>query len=188
MTRWAGLPLGQGRSLRNLLGFVGGHSAGQKQCCRATAGSHALERGRLRCTGLGWAPGWWGTAAGACRRHHGDILRGWHVWANLHARALTLTLDPLSTAPEFRLPNSHMRVFLLHRLRQPLPVAPRTAGAMVLWNALDLLGDHRAACPTAGVLGERARRSNGQRRASAAKLDRGAYEWPPALAGGTSRR
>ena len=64
----------------------------------------------------------------------------------------SLAITVLPTAPEFRMPSSHMRVLLLRRLRQPLPVAPRTCRC---GGALDPLGDHRAACPTAGVLGAR---------------------------------
>ena len=46
---------------------------------------------------------------------------------------------------------AHVRVLLLRRLRQPLPVAPRTCRCA---GALDPL-NHRAACPAAGVLGAR---------------------------------
>ena len=52
------------------------------------------------------------------------------------SRAITA----LPTAPELRMPSDCMRVVLLRRLRLPLPHA---------------LGDHRAACPVAGVLGPR---------------------------------
>ena len=58
----------------------------------------------------------------------------------------------LPTAPEFRLSSSCFRVLLLRRLRLPVPIGPcrcRCGGD------LDALGDHRAACPTAGVLGTR---------------------------------
>ena len=42
------------------------------------------------------------------------------------------------------------------RFRQPLPVAPRTCRwEKKCGGALESLGDHRAACPTAGVLGAR---------------------------------
>ena len=64
------------------------------------------------------------------------------------ARALTA----LPTAPEFRLPSSCFRVVLLRRLRLPVPIGPRRCRC---GGALDALGDHRTACPTAGVLGAR---------------------------------
>ena len=106
-------------------------------------------------------------------RDHGDTLRGWQraaaacldksacVYFDLDpaSRALmlsqagpggSLAITALPTAPEFRMPSSHMRVLLLRRLRQPLSLAPRTCRC---GGALDPLGDHRAACPTAGVLG-----------------------------------
>ena len=41
--------------------------ADHKRRCRAAASNHAPERGRLHGTGLGCAPRWRGTAAGACR-------------------------------------------------------------------------------------------------------------------------
>ena len=64
------------------------------------------------------------------------------------SRALTA----LPTAPEFRLPSSCFRVVLLRRLRLPVPIGPRRCRC---GGALDALGDHRTACPTAGVLGAR---------------------------------
>ena len=64
------------------------------------------------------------------------------------ARALTV----LPTAPEFRMPSDCMRVLLLRRLRLPLPHTPRRCRC---GGTLDALGDQRAACPTACVLGPR---------------------------------
>ena len=58
----------------------------------------------------------------------------------------------LPTAPEFRIPNVCIRVLLLRRLRAPLPHTPRQCRC---GGRLDPLGDHRAACPAAGVLGAR---------------------------------
>ena len=69
------------------------------------------------------------------------------------SRAITA----LPTAPELRMPSECMRVVLLRRLRRPLPHMPRHCRC---GGALDELGDHRAACPVAGVLGE-ARHLNG---------------------------
>ena len=113
----------------------------------------------------------------ANERVPGESLRGWQrsAAASLDASAcagLFLDLDPASralmlsqagpcgaraltalpTAPEFRLQSSHFRVLLLRRLRLPLPLAPRQCRC---GGALDALGDHRTACPTAGVLGAR---------------------------------
>ena len=51
------------------------------------------------------------------------------------------------------LPKAHFRVLLLRRLRLPLPLAPRACACR---RPLDVLGDHQAACATAGVLASRA--------------------------------
>ena len=50
------------------------------------------------------------------------------------------------------MPSECMRVVLLRRLRLPLPPAPRQFRC---GGSLDPLGDHRPACPMAGVLGPR---------------------------------
>eukprot|EP00439_Symbiodinium_sp_Y106_P016545 s8034_g2.t1 len=60
----------------------------------------------------------------------------------------------LPTSAELMVPSPLFRVLLLRRLRLPLPVAPRTCACR---GRLDpLLGDHRAACATSGVLASRA--------------------------------
>ena len=58
----------------------------------------------------------------------------------------------LPTGPEFRVDPALYRVMLLRRLRAPLPVVQRTCPCR---RFLDPLGDHRAACSNAGVLGAR---------------------------------
>ena len=110
-------------------------------------------------------------------RNFGGPLRGWQRAAtacldaaacesllselDMASRALLLSqaglggsraIKALPTSPELRLPSERMRVLLLRRLRMPLPHAPRRCrcGGM-----LDVFGDHRAACPVAGVLGPR---------------------------------
>ena len=130
-------------------------------------------------------------------RDHGDTLRGWQrtaaacldksACASLYSdldpasRALmlsqagpggSLAITVLPTAPEFRMSSSHMRVLLLRRLRQPLPVAPRTCRC---GGALDPLGgtEQPAPQPESWALG--ARRSNGLRRAFAEQRAQG---WP----------
>ena len=57
--------------------------------------------------------------------------------------------------PHMRMSHSpvRFRVLLLRRLRLPLPLSPRACTCRQL---LDVLGDHRAACATAGVLASRA--------------------------------
>ena len=50
------------------------------------------------------------------------------------------------------MPSECMRAVLLRRLRLPLPHAPKQCRC---GGTLDPLGDHRAACPVAGVLGPR---------------------------------
>ena len=110
-------------------------------------------------------------------RNFGDPLRGWQraATASLDAAAcesLLSDLDPASralplsqagpggsraitalpTSPELRMPSECMRVVLLRWLRLPLPHAPRQCRC---GGSLNPLGDHRAACPVAGVLGLR---------------------------------
>ena len=94
------------------------------------------------------------STAQAQRKHSASTAQA----RNLASRALilsqagpggSLAITVLPTAPKFRLPSSHMRVLLLRRLRQPLPVVPHTCRC---GSALDPRGDHRTACPTAGVL------------------------------------
>ena len=118
----------------------------------------------------------------------------------------SLAITVLPTAPELRLPSSHMRVLLLRRLRQPLPVAPRTCRC-----AFGCAGRPPSSLPhsrSAGRSGRAARMGSGARlprswRKGGQKCDdsgheprcachgraphRGASKWPAALAGGTSR-
>ena len=114
---------------------------------------------------------------GQAARSFGDPLHGWQRAATAcldaaacdsllfdldrASRALLLSqagpggsraLTVLPTAPEFRMPSDCMRVLLLRRLRLPLPHTPARCRC---GGTLDALGDHRAACPTAGVLGPR---------------------------------
>ena len=62
-------------------------------------------------------------------------------------------VNVLPTHEELIIPSAQFRVFLLNRLRLPLPLAPRHCRCH---GHLDALGDHRAACATAGVLPARA--------------------------------
>ena len=64
------------------------------------------------------------------------------------SRAFTV----LPTHEDVTLPGAHFRVPLLRRLRLPLPLAPRACACR---RPLDVLGDHPAACATAGVLASR---------------------------------
>ena len=107
----------------------------------------------------------------------GDYLRGWQRIASSPgehqafdgllerldepSRALLLSqggtfgsraLTVFPTLPELRLTNSQFRVLLLRRLRLPLPFTSRRCSCRCF---LDPFGDHRAACPRAGVLGPR---------------------------------
>ena len=111
-------------------------------------------------------------------RYFGDTARGWQQAACAHFDRKALEtffteLDPASratllsqagpggsvaaaalpTRDEFRLQDDTFRCVLLRRLRLPLPLEPR---ACRCGGALDPLGDHRTACPTAGVLVRRA--------------------------------
>ena len=85
------------------------------------------------------------------------------LWHNLDrtSRALLLSqsgplagkvLTVIPAVPETTMNNSHFRTILLRRLRLPLDLTPSRCRCHGL---LDVLGDHRAACPTAGVLGNR---------------------------------
>ena len=58
-------------------------------------------------------------------------------------------LTTLPTAPEFRIDNALFRIILLRRLRMQLPHGPARCRCR---RAMDTYGDHRAACPHAGVL------------------------------------
>eukprot|EP00439_Symbiodinium_sp_Y106_P028817 s3110_g3.t1 len=58
----------------------------------------------------------------------------------------------LPTCPELRLDSAAFRVLLLRRLRLPLPLAVRLDATCRCGTHLDPFGDHRAACPRAGLL------------------------------------
>ena len=103
--------------------------------------------------------GWQRRAAHACDERAFETL-----FSSLSpaARALLLSqagphssraLTVLPTHEDVTLPSAHFRVLLLRRLRLPLPLAPRACACR---RPLDVLGDHRAACATAGVLASRA--------------------------------
>jgi len=62
-------------------------------------------------------------------------------------------LTTLPTRPEYYMGDDVFRVTLLRRLRWPLPPTARVCRC---GGELDTLGDHRAACATAGVLVRRA--------------------------------
>ena len=61
-------------------------------------------------------------------------------------------LTAIPSKKEFRLAPQPFRILLLRRLRLPLPLSARTCRC---GRPLDVLGHHRAACGTAGVLGRR---------------------------------
>ncbi len=124
-------------------------------------------------------PAWDRLAAGLrpqqlTERELGDPLRGWQreastardkqefltLFSNLDtaSRALLLSqadphggrvLTTLPTAPELRADNPLFRVILLRRLRMPIPHGPTHCRCR---RPMDTYGDHRAACPNAGVL------------------------------------
>ena len=62
------------------------------------------------------------------------------------------TFSVLPTAPERDLDSAEFRILMLRRLRLPLPITARHCRC---GRPLDPLGDHRAACSHAGVLGRR---------------------------------
>ena len=112
------------------------------------------------------------------QRIYGDVARGWQRAATAPvdresletlfseltpaSRALLLSqagpggstvLTTLPTRPEYNMRDDVFRVTLLRRLRLPLPPTARECRC---GGELDNLGDHRAACATAGVLVRRA--------------------------------
>ena len=96
----------------------------------------------------------WQRASAACFgriRPREPFRRPWpsfvHMMSPQAAQAAPVP-QPLPTAAEFRLSSSCFRVLL----RQPVPIGPRRCRC---GDDLDALGDHHAACPTAGVLGAR---------------------------------
>ena len=127
-------------------------------------------------------PSWQALAEGAPpeasdERELGDFVRGWQRAASIPrdaaeegaltqdvdnaSRALLLSqsgtyasrhITVLPTVPEFRVPSAQYRVFLLRRLRMVLPLSARRCSCR---RFLDPLGDHRAACARAGLLGPR---------------------------------
>ena len=129
-------------------------------------------------------PSWLALAEGARppliseQRIFGDFARGWQRAAMAPvdrealemlfseitpaSRALLLSqagpggstvLTTLPTRPEYYMGDDVFRVTLLRRLRWPLPPTARVCRC---GGELDILGDHRAACATAGVLVRRA--------------------------------
>ena len=131
-------------------------------------------------TQAGFEPPEWARLAEGARpeqpaeRELGEPLRGWQreaskardqqefltLFTNLDqaSRALLLSqagphggrvLTTLPTAPEFRMDNAIFRVVMLRRLRMQLPHGPSRCRCH---RAMDTYGDHRAACPNAGVL------------------------------------
>ena len=161
---------------RMLMGLADPRSASAAPSTRAAAQAEAA----LRLAGF-HAPPWTALADGLATgeaSHFGDAARGWQqaACASLDQRALetllsdldgasralllsqagpggSLALTALPTREEFTLQDDTFRCVLLRRLRLPLPLEAR---ACRCGGALDELGDHRAACPTAGVLVRRA--------------------------------
>ena len=74
-----------------------------------------------------------------------------HIWGVAEGRRRALTSLP--TEPGLRLPPHRFQATLRRRLRLPLPV---TEERCTCGEPLDALGDHRAACPTSGLLRLRA--------------------------------
>ena len=160
---------------RMLMGLADPRVASAAPSTRAAAQAEAA----LRLAGF-HAPPWTALADGLATgeaSHFGDAARGWQqaACASLDERALetlladldgasrallsqagpggSLALTALPTREEFTLQDDTFRCVLLRRLRLPLPLEAR---ACRCGGALDELGDHRAACPTAGVLVRRA--------------------------------
>ena len=127
-------------------------------------------------------PSWQALAEGAPpeasdERELGDFVRGWQRAASIprdaaEEGALTQDVDNASralllsqsgtyasrhitvvpTAPKFRVSSAQYRVFLLMRMRMVLPISACRCSCR---RFLDPLGDHRAACARARVLGPR---------------------------------
>ncbi|CAK0888740.1 unnamed protein product, partial [Prorocentrum cordatum] len=128
------------------------------------------------------APNWHDLAQGARpppthEREHGEWAHGWQFWAarvlenTARQQLLNASTPPdrallrsqsgpcagraftaLPTTGDFHIPPAEFRVLLLRRLRFDLPFA---ASACRCRGRLDARGDHRAACPRAGVLKKR---------------------------------
>ena len=129
-------------------------------------------------------PSWLALAEGARppliseQRIFGDFARGWQraamapvdrealemLFSEITPASRTLLLSQagpggstvlttLPTRPEYYMGDDVFRVTLLRRLRWPLPPTARVCRC---GGELDILGDHRAACATAGVLVRRA--------------------------------
>ncbi len=107
-----------------------------------------------------WSHGWQFHAAAARERHARDVS----LWPRLSRpqRAMLRSqtgplcgaaLAAVPTAPEYTIAPELFRVILLRRLRLPLPLSGRRCACR---RFLDPQGDHRAACPTVGILGQRA--------------------------------
>ena len=161
---------------RLLMGLADPRGASATPSTRAAAQAEAA----LRLAGFD-APPWTALADGLATgeaSHFGDAARGWQqaACASLDQRALetllsdldgasralllsqagpggSLALTALPTREEFTLQDDTFRCVLLRRLRLPLPLETR---ACRCGGVPEELGDHRAACPTAGVLVRRA--------------------------------
>ena len=72
--------------------------------------------------------------------------------ALLRSQAGPMASAALTAIPSTRLAPQPFRILLLRRLRLPLPLSARSCRC---GRPLDVLGHHRAACGTAGVLGRR---------------------------------
>ena len=148
------------------------------QCLKDVVASHRV----LEAEGFQDAPSWTDTAAGvrppATPQRHGEWDRGWQYQAAAareeHARDTSILplLPPtaqallrsqagpcggrvfttMPTSWDTTMPDAELRVLLLRRLRLAIALADRRCRCRRL---LDPYGDHRAACPTAGVLGNR---------------------------------
>ena len=105
-----------------------------------------------------YAQGWQRVSAGTRTAHHREQLLSSFSRAN--QAMLRSQSGPnagrvfflLPTSPLTQFQPAHFRVLLLRRLRLSLPL---TAHRCRCRRLLDPLGDHRAACPQAGVLGPR---------------------------------
>ena len=85
---------------------------------------------------------------GSNRPSHAGLTNGTLCQQHLHNHSVGPWFDQCLTYP------SHLfRLLLLRRLRLPLPLSERSCRCR---RVLDPLGDHRAACPRAGVLRSRA--------------------------------
>ena len=85
----------------------------------------------------------------ALKSRPGKPLLVWLLLLSQAGRHSPRALNVLPTHDEVVIPSPQFRVLLLRRLRLPLPPAPTHCHCR---GQLDPLGDHRAACASAGVL------------------------------------